>query len=253
MIYLNQFHRESTEDNLRKLLMLVLVAIPLSVFGINKNDITMVSYEQSWQDAMGTLALRNNSGVDIHNVTFVITYYDIKGNEMDYKEFTKDVEIAIGRTRKVDIPAYEKDRNYYYYKSEGINKQKAFNIAFDLKGYNTERTEQSERSEKRKNVYNVVSQMPSFPGGQGALFEWISKNVVYPADAKENGVQGRVIVTFVVGREGDISNARVVKSVFPSLDKEAIRVVSSMPKWIPGRQGEATVPVELTVPVTFRL
>ena len=253
MIYLNQFSQESAEDNFRKLFMLVLVAIPLCVLGINKNDITMVSYEQSWQDSKGTLALKNNSGVVIHNVTFVITYYDINGNEMDYKEFTKDVEIAIGRTRKIDIPAYEEDRNYHYYRCEGINKQKAFKIAFDLKGYNTGRTEKPEMNEERTNVFNVVSQMPSFPGGQGALFEWISKNVVYPADAKENGVQGRVIVTFVVGREGDISNARVVKSVFPSLDKEAIRVVSSMPKWIPGRQGEATVPVELTVPVTFRL
>ena len=253
MIYLNLFQRESTGRNLRNLLMSVLVAIPLCVFGINKNDITMVSYEQSWQDANGTLALKNNSGVDIHNVSFIITYYDINGNEMDYKEFTKDVEIAIGRTRKIDIPAYEKDRHYHYYKSEGINEQKAFKIAFDLKGYHTGKTENPEKSQERNKVYNVVSQMPSFPGGQGALFEWISKNVVYPADAKEGGVQGRVIVSFVVECDGAISNVRVVKSVFPSLDKEAIRVVGSMPKWIPGRQGEEAVPVEFVVPVTFRL
>ena len=77
--------------------------------------------------------------------------------------------------------------------------------------------------------------------------------MVYPADAKEGGVQGRVIVSFVVECDGAISNVRVVKSVFPSLDKEAIRVVGSMPKWIPGRQGEEAVPVEFVVPVTFRL
>ena len=69
---------------------------------------------------------------------------------MDYKEFTKDVEIAIGRTRKIDIPAYEKDGHYHYYKPEGINEQKAFKIAFDLKGYNTGKAENPEKSKRGK-------------------------------------------------------------------------------------------------------
>ena len=78
--------------------------------------------------------------------------------------------------------------------------------------------------------------MPQFPGGPSALFEYLSKNIKYPVVAEENGVQGRVIVTFVVERDGSITDVKVVKSVDPSLDKEAQRVVKSMPHWIPGKQ-----------------
>ena len=95
--------------------------------------------------------------------------------------------------------------------------------------------------------------MPSFPGGQAALFEWLSKNIKYPVVAEENGVQGRVIVTFVVERNGSITDVQVVKSVDPSLDKEAVRVVKAMPHWIPGKQNGSAVRVKFTVPVTFRL
>ena len=102
-------------------------------------------------------------------------------------------------------------------------------------------------------VFDVVEQMPSFPGGQAALFQWLSSNIKYPVVAEENGVQGRVIVTFVVERDGSITDVKVVKSVDPSLDKEAKRVISSMPKWIPGKQNGNAVRVKYTVPVTFRL
>ena len=102
-------------------------------------------------------------------------------------------------------------------------------------------------------VFDVVEVMPSFPGGQGALFEWLSKNIKYPVVAEENGVQGRVIVTFVVERNGSITDVQVVKSVDPSLDKEAVRVVKAMPHWIPGKQNGSAVRVKFTVPVTFRL
>ena len=95
--------------------------------------------------------------------------------------------------------------------------------------------------------------MPSFPGGQGALMQYLASNIKYPVLAEENGVQGRVIVQFVVGKDGSISNVKVVKSVDQSLDKEAARVVSSMPKWIPGKQNGQAVNVKYTVPVTFKL
>jgi protein TonB len=107
--------------------------------------------------------------------------------------------------------------------------------------------------EEETKVFDVVEQMPSFPGGPSALFEFLSKNIKYPAVAEENGVQGRVIVTFVVERDGSITDVRVVKSVDPSLDKEAQRVVKSMPRWIPGKQNGSAVRVKYTVPVTFRL
>ena len=102
-------------------------------------------------------------------------------------------------------------------------------------------------------VFDVVEQMPSFPGGQSALFQWLSSNIKYPVVAEENGVQGRVIVTFVVERDGSITDVKVVKSVDPSLDKEAVRVTKSMPKWIPGKQNGSAVRVKYTLPVTFRL
>ena len=107
--------------------------------------------------------------------------------------------------------------------------------------------------EEETKVFDVVEVMPSFPGGQGALFEWLSKNIKYPVVAEENGVQGRVIVTFVVERNGSITDVQVVKSVDPSLDKEAVRVVKALPHWIPGKQNGSAVRVKFTVPVTFRL
>ena len=102
-------------------------------------------------------------------------------------------------------------------------------------------------------VYDVVEKMPSFPGGMPALFEYLCNNVRYPKVAHEKKVEGRVIVTFVVGKDGSISNAELVRSVSEELDAEAIRVVSSMPKWQPGTQNGKPVNVKFTVPVTFKL
>lgn len=107
--------------------------------------------------------------------------------------------------------------------------------------------------EEETKVFDVVEEMPQFPGGPSALFEYLSKNIRYPVVAEENGVQGRVIVTFVVERDGSITDVKVIKSVDPSLDKEAQRVVKSMPHWIPGKQNGSAVRVKYTVPVTFRL
>ena len=102
-------------------------------------------------------------------------------------------------------------------------------------------------------VFDVVEQMPSFPGGPSALMQYLSSNIKYPVVAEENGIQGRVIATFVVERDGSITDVKVVKSVDPSLDKEAVRVLKSMPKWIPGKQNGQAVRVKYTVTVTFRL
>lgn len=107
--------------------------------------------------------------------------------------------------------------------------------------------------EEQDKVFEVVEQMPTYPGGQDALFEYLSKHIKYPVIAEENGIQGRVIVTFVVEKDGSITDINVVKSVDPSLDKEAKRVIGSMPHWIPGKQNGSSVRVKFTVPVTFRL
>ena len=109
------------------------------------------------------------------------------------------------------------------------------------------------KKEEDNKVFDVVEQQPAFPGGQGALLQWLSQNIHYPAVAEENGIQGRVVVSFVVEKDGSISNVQVVRGVDPSLDKEAARVVKAMPKWTPGKQNGQAVRVKYNVPVTFKL
>lgn len=102
-------------------------------------------------------------------------------------------------------------------------------------------------------VYDVVEQMPSFPGGISGLRTYLNQNIRYPAEAQETCVQGRVVVSFVVGKDGHISDVTVLRSVDPSLDKEAVRVIRNMPRWTPGKQGGEPVKVRYNVPVSFRL
>ena len=109
------------------------------------------------------------------------------------------------------------------------------------------------KPEVSNKVFDVVEEMPHFPGGPAALQAFLSSNTKYPVVAQENGVQGRVIVSFVVERDGSITDVRVVRSVDPSLDREASRVVRSMPRWSPGKQNGSAVRVKYTVPVVFRL
>ena len=109
------------------------------------------------------------------------------------------------------------------------------------------------KPEVSNKVFEVVEEMPHFPGGAAALQAFLSSNTKYPVVAQENGVQGRVIVSFVVERDGSITDVRVVRSVDPSLDREASRVVRSMPRWSPGKQNGSAVRVKYTVPVVFRL
>jgi protein TonB len=129
---------------------------------------------------------------------------------------------------------------------------------------NTEETEQEVviaapveapvEEEEEEVVFVVVESMPEFPGGQQALFKYLSENVKYPVIAQENGIQGRVICQFVVNKDGSIVDVEVVRSGGdPSLDKEAVRVIKSMPKWKPGKQRGKAVRVKYTVPVNFKL
>ena len=146
---------------------------------------------------------------------------------------------------------------------EELNKTNTAIGAFDVKGNDEAAGEVLKAKEviaqpeppkeEETKVFDVVEQMPSFPGGPSALMQYLSSNIKYPVVAEENGVQGRVVCTFVVERDGSITDVRVIKSVDPSLDKEAVRVVKSMPRWIPGKQNGSAVRVKYTVPVTFRL
>ena len=109
------------------------------------------------------------------------------------------------------------------------------------------------KHEEENKVFDIVEQQPLFPGGPAALLKYLSENTKYPVVAQENGVQGRVTVQFVVEKDGSISDVHVLRGVDPSLDKEAVRVVKSMPRWTPGKQNGITVRVNYRVPVLFRL
>lgn len=111
--------------------------------------------------------------------------------------------------------------------------------------------EPPKQEEEQNKIFEVVEQQPQFPGG--SVNGWLADHIKYPVVAAENGIQGRVVVQFVVERDGSVSQVRVVRGVDPSLDKEAQRVISSMPKWIPGKQNGQAVRSRFTVPVTFRL
>lgn len=102
-------------------------------------------------------------------------------------------------------------------------------------------------------IHMVTEEMPEFPGGMTECMRFLSKNIKYPAQSMEKGIQGRVIVQMVITKDGDITGAKVVRSVDPLLDAEALRVINSMPKWKPGKQNGEAVNVKYTIPVTFRL
>ncbi len=110
-----------------------------------------------------------------------------------------------------------------------------------------------EEEEESTEVFYIVEDMPEFPGGERALRSYIASHVKYPVIAQENGIQGKVYVTFVVGKDGSVNNASIARGVDPSLDKEALRVVNGLPKWKPGKQRGKTVNVSYTVPINFVL
>ena len=113
--------------------------------------------------------------------------------------------------------------------------------------------EESEENTATDDIYQVVEEQPLFPGGMDKMAEFLQANIKYPALCKKEGIQGRVVVQFVVNKDGSICDAKVVKSAHPQLDAEGIRVISSMPRWIPGKQKGKNVRVRYTLPVYFRL
>lgn len=106
---------------------------------------------------------------------------------------------------------------------------------------------------KNKKVYTLAETMPQFPGGMEAMMEFMNKNIKYPTDAVKKKIQGRVVVSFVVKKDGSIDNIKVIRSIYPSLDEEAVNVIKMMPKWIPGTQKGKAVNVKYCVPLSFKL
>lgn len=138
LVAINVFYHKAV--NKRILLAFSALLLAAASFALGKdslNAVTMVSYEQGWSDTNGTLALKNNTGEEINDVTFQITYLSMAGKPLNYEVYTREISIAPGMTRQVDIPAYESDRMFSYYKSEAsFSSPHRFKIRFELKGYN---------------------------------------------------------------------------------------------------------------------
>ena len=169
----------------------------------------------------------------------VVSYASPKAEQVS----DKIVRESNDMTEMVTIPVTEKNQT----------------STIEIKDVKKKASPQKVRNKKGKakktdeTIYNVTELMPFFPGGQEALSRYIGENIKYPRQAEENGIQGRVIVTIIITKEGKVTNPKIVKSVDPILDKEALRVVRTLPDWIPGRQNGKAVNVLFTIPVTFRL
>ncbi|MBL4715862.1 MAG: hypothetical protein COA57_15655 [Flavobacteriales bacterium] len=102
-------------------------------------------------------------------------------------------------------------------------------------------------------IFTIVEQMPEFKGGQSALFRYLADNIKYPSQAKANGIQGRVYVSFVIDKTGNVTNAKILRGIGGGCDQESLRVVNAMPKWIPGKQRGKLVVVQYNLPIRFKL
>lgn len=163
-------------------------------------------------------------------------------------EIKKDEEVPEDREIKTQEEVVKSDVQISIADVKGTNEETGVDIA-TLQEHKVI----VEKEPEVEKVFDIVEQPPSFPGGETAMYEWLNKNINYPVIAQENNIQGLVICQFVVGRNGEIEDVKVARGVDSSLDKEAIRVIKSMPKWIPGRQGGNAVKARFTLPVKFRL
>ena len=167
-------------------------------------------------------------------ITLLITLCPILAFASDYRYFESTVVNN----------ATDKDSEYIAQDSVDENISNLNNNRAKIKKH----VHQKKHNEEK--VYEVVEQMPSFPGGQEALMTYINHNIKYP---EEDCGQGRVTVSFIVEKDGSITNATIRRSVDPAFDREALRVISSMPKWIPGKNNGRKVRVRFNVPVQFKL
>lgn len=252
-------HKNSSRASLLKLLALVpIVGIALAMQAETVNDYVYTEKTQTPQKKVVKKG-KANAQVKMGNKTI-----QVKKTEKIASGKTKEPLIMIDgkRSTKAEMDALDEKRIDHI----NVLKGKAATEIYGAEGKNgvieiktkkpvlldvVVKTEaQTEPDDK---PFDVVEQMPSFPGGKEALMKFISENVKYPKEAEEKGLQGRVVVRYIIEKDGSISEVEIAKSVNEYLDAEAIRVVNAMPKWIPGKQKGEPVRVKFTLPITFRL
>lgn len=142
---------------MKKLFLFILLIVQVAFASAADNEVSMVSYEQNWLDGQGTIALKNNTDKEVTSVSFMITYLDMNGNQLDYKEFKKSVNIKPGLTKKINIEAYEHSRNYSYYKSEAaFSNPKKFDVKYKLLSVNFYNKVENGQTTRSKN--NVITE-----------------------------------------------------------------------------------------------
>lgn len=244
---------------MRKKYLIITLTLLFSALFASAQNVSLIKYEQNWNDDDATLTLKNNTSSKINNISFRVIYLAMDGTQLDYKDYSEDVDIDAGMTRRIDIPAFERRREYCYYTSNGLSTSTRFKVQFIELAVDSTKIEDAsvqlsedeiDEDSDDDTVCEIADKMPSFKGNVNA---WIAQNINYPASAVKNGVYGKVIVRFVVSKDGSVRRAEVVRSVDPALDHEALRAVRSMPKWNPGMKDGRPVSVWFTLPVTFNL
>lgn len=216
-------------------LAIVLIVDPDNLFHEGEKDKDAATNEQP------TMTLTNIDASETENIDNDDAATDVMLEESaEYEEDGREEKVT--RTSDADTKTEKKNADIPDFAV----------AAKSLEGHDSE-TRESKLAKPDDKVYDVVEQMPTFPGGPAALLQYLNNNIRYPKVAEANGIQGRVTVQFVVEKDGSISGVRTMKSVEPSLDREAERLVKSMPKWNPGKQNGSAVRVYYFVPVVFRL
>ncbi len=272
-------HKKSSSSRMLKLI--ALVPIVATALALNAETVTDVVYDEPQKQIIkkgkknATIKTSNCSEVIVvkqektektadNKKTFTVRGYVYdKGSSKDDPIVGAIVEIAgskkgtvTGPDGKFTLEVAEGDRitaSYVGYESMTLGVSKAYSDN-PKNEYNMglQKDDSDEEAEPNR-PFDVIEQMPQFPGGPAALMEYLSKNIRYPEEAHKKNIQGRVIVTFVVEKDGSITEARVVRSVDPLLDAEALRVVNAMPNWAPGMQSGKVVRVKYTIPIVFKL
>ena len=211
-----------------------------------KNRITMMLHTKSSRSSLlKLLALLPIVGITLAlNARTVTDYVYQQPKKKIIKKGKKDATVKTGTDNEIVVVGYGPE-------ASTPDEQNTATGTFTADEQNTAVGTFTPASEDK--VFDVVEQMPQFSGGIEALLKYLAENVRYPKEAEDKCLQGRVIATFVVEKDGSISRAKVVKSVDPLLDEEALRVVNSMPNWTPGRQNGEPVAVKYTIPISFRL
>ena len=207
-------------------------------------SVVFVSLE--WRSSVAQ-ATNTSSGLDLKDIDEVMNIQD------EQKPEEPEPEPQQAQQTEVQLPEEFKvvDNNKEVIKPSFVSADQDKplpppNIPLGTKNVNTD-------EEVDQTVFEIVEEQPEFPGGMEAFMKYLAKNIQYPERAVDNGIQGKVMVRFVVERDGSVASVEIKKSVDPALDKEALRVVKSMPRWKPGKQQGKAVRTRFSVPVVFRL